>query len=61
MILQCIGKRDAAGDAKNTNGYRAMWSAKGEAAVRTVVATIRLAVGVPTFPPCSERSAPDLN
>ena len=27
---------------KNTNGYRAMCSAKGEAAVRTVVATARL-------------------
>ena len=34
---------------KNTNGYRAMWSAKGEAAVRTVVATTRLTSGAGTF------------
>ncbi len=34
---------------KNTNGYRAMWSAKGEAAVRTVVATTRLTSGASTF------------
>ena len=27
---------------KNANVYRAMWSAKGEAAVRTVVAAARL-------------------
>ena len=34
---------------KNTNGYRAMWSAKGEAAVRTVVATARITSGAGTF------------
>ena len=34
---------------KNTNGYRAMWSAKGEAAVRTVVATARMTSGAGTF------------
>ena len=34
---------------KNTNGYRAMWSAQGEAAVRTVVATARLKAGPSTF------------
>lgn len=27
---------------KVTNGYRAMWAAKGEAAIRTVVDTARL-------------------
>ncbi len=35
--------RPAVIQRKNTNGYRAMWSAAGEAAVRTVVATARLA------------------
>ena len=34
--------RPAVIQRKNTNGYRAMWSAEGEAAVRTVVATARL-------------------
>ena len=34
---------------KNTNGYRAMWSAKGEVAVRTVVATARITSGADTF------------
>ena len=34
---------------KNTNGYRAMWSAKGEAAVRTVVATARMTSGAGIF------------
>ncbi len=29
--------------------YRAMWSAKGEAAVRTVVATARITSGAGTF------------
>ena len=29
--------------------YRAMWSAQGEAAVRTVVATARLKAGPSTF------------
>jgi len=28
---------------KVTNGYRAMWAAEGEAAIRTVVDTARLA------------------
>ncbi|MFL5207386.1 MAG: IS66 family transposase, partial [Microvirga sp.] len=30
---------------KVTNGYRAMWAAEGEAAVRTVVNTARLTPG----------------
>ena len=34
---------------KNTNGYRAMLSAKGEAAVRTVVATARITSDASTF------------
>jgi transposase len=34
---------------KVTNGYRAMWAAKGEAAVRTVVATARLKPGTSVF------------
>jgi transposase len=34
---------------KNTNGYRAVWSAKSEAAVRTVVATTGLTAGVSNF------------
>ncbi len=41
--------RPAVIQRKNTNGYRAMWSAKGEAAVRTVVATARLTDGATTF------------
>ena len=41
--------RPAVIQRKNTNGYRAMWSATGEAAVRTVVATARLASGANTF------------
>ena len=41
--------RPAVIQRKNTNGYRAMWSAKGEAAVRTVVATARLTAGADTF------------
>jgi transposase len=32
---------------KVTNGYRAMWAAEGEAAVRTVVDTKRLAGASP--------------
>jgi transposase len=32
-----------------TNGYRAMWAAEGEAAVRTVVDTARLTSGTPAF------------
>ena len=34
---------------ENTNDYGAMWSAKGEAAVRTVVATARMSSGAGTF------------
>jgi len=41
--------RPAVIQRKNTNGYRAMWSAQGEAAVRTVVATARLQSGASTF------------
>ena len=41
--------RPAVIQRKNTNGYRAMWSATGEAAVRTVVATARLTAGAGTF------------
>ena len=41
--------RPAVIQRKNTNGYRAMWSAKGEAAVRTVVATARLTHQAGTF------------
>src|SRR5215207_1867918 len=41
--------RPAVIQRKNTNGYRAMWSAQGEAAVRTVVATARLKAGPSTF------------
>jgi len=41
--------RPAVIQRKNTNGYRAMWSAKGEAAIRTVVATARLTAGADTF------------
>ena len=32
-----------------TNGYRAMWAAEGEAAVRTVVDTARLTSGTTVF------------
>ena len=41
--------RPAVIQRKNTNGYRAMWSAKGEAAVRTVVTTARITSGADTF------------
>ena len=41
--------RPAVIQRKNTNGYRAMWSAKGEAAVRTVVATAGLTAGMSNF------------
>jgi transposase len=34
---------------KATNGYRALWSAEGEADVRTVVGTARLEPGVKIF------------
>ena len=41
--------RPAVIQRKNTNGYRAMWSATGEAAVRSVVATRRLTSEASTF------------
>jgi transposase len=41
--------RPAVIQRKNTNGYRALWSAKGEAAVRTAVATARLTAGASPF------------
>ena len=41
--------RPAVIQRKNTNGYRAMWSAQGEAAVRTVVATSRLTARASIF------------
>src|SRR3954468_10415587 len=41
--------RPAVVQRKVTNGYRAMWAAEGEAAVRTVVDTARLTSGTPAF------------
>lgn len=41
--------RPAVIQRKTTNSYRAMWSAKGEAAVRTVVATARMTSDAGTF------------
>lgn len=41
--------RPAVNQRKNTKGYRAMWSAKGEAAARTVVATARITSSAGTF------------
>jgi transposase len=41
--------RPAVIQRKVTNGYRAMWAAQGEAAVRTVVDTARLAPGATVF------------
>src|SRR5215218_2840431 len=41
--------RPAVVQRKVTNGYRAMWAAEGEAAVRTVVDTARLTSGTPVF------------
>jgi len=41
--------RPAVVQRKVTNGYRAMWAAKGEAAVRTVVDTARLTPGATVF------------
>ena len=41
--------RPAVVQRKVTNGYRAMWSAEGEAAVRTVVDTDRLTSGAAVF------------
>jgi transposase len=41
--------RPAVIQRKVTNGYRAMWAADGEAAIRTVVDTARLATGTTVF------------
>ncbi len=41
--------RPAVIQRKVTNGYRAMWAAQGEAAVRTVVDTARLTAGAGVF------------
>ena len=41
--------RPAVIQRKVTNGYRSTWSAKGEAAVRTVVSTQRINHGPGTF------------
>lgn len=41
--------RPAVVQRKVTNGYRAMWAAKGEADIRTVVDTARLTSGANTF------------
>ncbi len=41
--------RPAVVQRKVTNGYRAMWAAAGEAAVRTVVDTARLGAGLNAF------------
>jgi transposase len=41
--------RPAVVQRKVTNGYRAMWAAEGEAAVRTVIDTARLTSGTPVF------------
>jgi transposase len=41
--------RPAVVQRKVTNGYRAMWAAQGEAAVRTVVDTARLSAGASPF------------
>jgi transposase len=41
--------RPAVVQRKVTNGYRAMWAAEGEAAVRTVIDTARLTPGVTVF------------
>src|SRR5918998_2780474 len=41
--------RPAVVQRKVTNGYRAMWAAKGEAAIRTVVDTARLTTGTTVF------------
>ena len=41
--------RPAVVQRKVTNGYRAMWAAQGEAAVRTVVDTARLSPGASPF------------
>src|SRR5215217_3760295 len=41
--------RPAVIQRKVTNGYRAMWAAEGEAAIRTVVDTARLSPGTSPF------------
>ena len=41
--------RPAVVQRKMTNGYRAMWAAKGEAAIRTVVDTARLSPRTTAF------------
>src|SRR5919107_1122367 len=41
--------RPAVVQRKVTNGYRAMWAAQGEAAIRTVVDTARLTPGATVF------------
>jgi transposase len=41
--------RPAVVQRKVTNGYRAMWAAEGEAAIRTVVDTARLRAGASPF------------
>ena len=41
--------RPAVIQRKVTNGYRAMWAAKGEADIRTVVDTARLGPGTNAF------------
>ena len=41
--------RPAVVQRKVTNGYRALWAAQGEAAVRTVVDTARLRPGTSAF------------
>jgi transposase len=41
--------RPAVVQRKVTNGYRAMWAAQGEAAIRTVVDTARQATGATVF------------
>jgi transposase len=41
--------RPAVVQRKVTNGYRAMWAAQGEAAIRTVVDTARLRSGASAF------------
>ena len=43
------GLRPGVVQRKVTNGYRAMWAAQGEAAVRTVVDTARLTSGASAF------------
>ena len=53
--------RPAVIQRKVTNGYRAMWAAQGEADVRTVIDTARLAPGANPSRPSWRRSPPDPN